>query len=43
VTIENMNNLHLLKGRKFGDLIVGAPTKLKNGSGYQTNVLAFLT
>jgi len=39
VTIENMANLGSLPGRKFGDIVVATPTKLKNGSGYQTNVL----
>lgn len=42
VTIENMANLNALKGRKFGDMIVATPNRLKNGSGYQTNVIAFL-
>jgi len=42
ITIENMNNLQALKGRRFGDLIVATPARLKDGSGYQTNVLAFL-
>lgn len=42
VTIENMGNLQALAGRRFGDIVVATPTKLKNGSGFQTNVLAIL-
>ena len=42
ITIENMANLKALKGRRFGDIIVATPARLKNGSGYQTNVIAFL-
>lgn len=42
VTIENMAGLDQLAGRRFGDVVVATPTKLKNGSGYQCNVLSVL-
>jgi kynurenine formamidase len=40
VTIENMTNLDEL--RPFGDVLVFAPARLHEGSGFQTDVLGFV-
>lgn len=42
ITIENMAKLQQLKNRRFGDIVVATPALLKDGSGFQTNVIAFL-